>query len=57
MSPIQTAQSVMRQIIAQSYLLSSTDLFWLSGWMAVAMVAVVWITRRPAPSDAVHAAD
>jgi DHA2 family multidrug resistance protein len=57
MSPLQAAGSVMRQIINQSYLLSSTELFWLSGWLAVALIAVVWITRRPAPSDVVHAAD
>jgi DHA2 family multidrug resistance protein len=57
MSPLQAAGSVMRQIVNQAYLLSSLELFWICGWMAVLMVPVIWLCRRPAPSDVVHAAD
>jgi DHA2 family multidrug resistance protein len=57
LSPVQAADAVMRQIETQAYLLSSTELFWLSGWMTLAMVGVVWLTRKPAPSDHVAAAD
>jgi DHA2 family multidrug resistance protein len=57
MSPLQAAGAVTRQIVNQAYLLSSLELFWICGWMAVAMIAVVWITRRPKPSDHVVAAD
>ncbi len=57
LSPLQAAGAVMRQVINQSYLLSSLEMFWISGWMALAMIAVVWVTRRPAPSDIVVAAD
>lgn len=57
MSPLQAAGSVMRQIINQAYLLSSLEIFWICSWMAVAMIAVVWFCRKPAPSDHVVAAD
>jgi DHA2 family multidrug resistance protein len=57
LSPVQAADAIMRQIETQAYLLSSTELFWLSGWMTLAMVGVVWLTRKPAPSDHVAAAD
>lgn len=57
MNALQAAEAVMRQIVNQAYLLSSLELFWLCGWMALAMIVVVWFTRRPAPSDIVVAAD
>ena len=56
-SPLQAAGSVYRQVINQAYLLSSLDLFWLSGWLTVIMIPVIWLCRRPAPSTMVHAAD
>jgi DHA2 family multidrug resistance protein len=56
-SPLQAAGSIYRQIINQSYLLSSLDLFWLSGWLTLVMIPVIWLCRKPAPSDVVHAAD
>jgi MFS transporter, DHA2 family, multidrug resistance protein len=57
MSPLQAAGSVMRQIVNQAYLLSSLELFWLSGWLCVVMIPAIWLCRRPAPSDHVVAAD
>lgn len=39
--------AVMHQVIGQSYLLSSLDLFWLSGWVALLLVPLCWIVRRP----------
>jgi DHA2 family multidrug resistance protein len=56
-SPLQASGSIYRQLIGQSYLLSSIELFWLCGWMAFSMVVLVWFARRPAPSDHVVAAD
>jgi len=56
-SPLQAAGSIYRQIINQAYLLSSVELFWLSGWLCVVLIPVIWLCRRPAPSDVVHAAD
>ena len=57
LSQSQAAGSVLRQVVQQSYLLSSIELFWLCAWLALSMVALVWITRKPAPSNVVVAAD
>jgi DHA2 family multidrug resistance protein len=35
-----------RSLASQAYLLASDDLFWISGWLSVAMIAVVWMARR-----------
>ena len=53
----QAAAAVTRQMVGQAYLLASTDLFRLSAWLSVALVVVVWFTRRPAPHDGPIAAD
>jgi len=34
------------QLVQQSYLLSSDDLFWLSGWLALACIPLVWLAKR-----------
>jgi DHA2 family multidrug resistance protein len=36
-----------RGMVEQSYMLSSLDVFWASTWMALALVPLVWLTRRP----------
>jgi MFS transporter, DHA2 family, multidrug resistance protein len=33
-------------LVQQAYLLSSNDLFWLSGWLALCCVPLVWFARR-----------
>jgi DHA2 family multidrug resistance protein len=35
-----------RTLSSQAYLLASIDLFWISGWLSVAMIAFVWLARR-----------
>ena len=57
MTETQASGAIMSNIISQSYLLSSLEIFWICGWMAVIMLAAVWFTRRPAPSGHVVAAD
>lgn len=42
------AAATLRQVVNQAYLLSSVDLFWLSGWIALLLVPLCWIARRPA---------
>jgi len=37
---------LMRTLLGQAYLLASEDLFWISGWLALAMLGIVWLTRR-----------
>jgi MFS transporter, DHA2 family, multidrug resistance protein len=38
---------VLQNIINQSYLMSTLDFFWISGWLSIAMLALVWLARRP----------
>ena len=52
------AQSIgvlTRELVRQAYLLSSLDLFWLSTWLSLALVVIVWFTR-PARAGAAAAA-
>jgi DHA2 family multidrug resistance protein len=37
---------VTHELISQAYLLSSLDIFWISGWLSVAMLAIVWLAKR-----------
>ena len=57
MSPLQAAGAVMRQVVNQAYLLSSLEMFWICGWLAVLTIPVIWLCRKPAPSEHVVAAD
>ena len=35
-----------RTMVQQAYLLAADDLFWISGWLSIVMIAVVWMARR-----------
>jgi DHA2 family multidrug resistance protein len=50
-SPLQATGAILRQITGQAYLLSSLELFWLCGWIAIVLLGVVWMARKPAPAD------
>jgi DHA2 family multidrug resistance protein len=39
-------------LVGQSYLLSSLDLFYLSGWLCVALIPLCFLVRRPAAGGA-----
>jgi DHA2 family multidrug resistance protein len=53
----QAAAGVMTQVmVGQSYLLSSLDLFYISGWLCVALIPLCFLVRRPAGQPAVAAA-
>jgi DHA2 family multidrug resistance protein len=47
---------ITRGVIGQGYLLSSLDLFYISGWIALALIPLCWLVVRPAGSGATHAA-
>jgi hypothetical protein len=34
-------------LAGQSYLLSSIEIFWICGWMSLAVIALIWLARRP----------
>ncbi|MEA3149832.1 MAG: transporter, family, multidrug resistance protein [Gammaproteobacteria bacterium] len=42
------AGAMTRTLIAQSYLMSSLDLFYLSAWLCVALIPLCFLVRRPA---------
>jgi DHA2 family multidrug resistance protein len=50
------AGAMTRGLISQSYLLSSLDLFYLSGWLCVLLIPLCFLVRRPAVHGAVVAA-
>jgi DHA2 family multidrug resistance protein len=35
-----------RTMTQQAYLLAADDIFWISGWLSIAMIVVVWMARR-----------
>ncbi len=53
----QGAGLIMRQVVGQAYLLSSTEIFWLCGWLSLAMIGFVWMARRPVNVGGPIAAD
>jgi DHA2 family multidrug resistance protein len=48
---------IMRTVLSQAYLLASDDLFWISGWLSLAMVGIVWLSRRSVSGGGPVAAD
>jgi len=48
---------VMHQVIGQAYLLSSIDMFYVSGWLALLLVPLCWMVRRPRGGTVSAAAD
>ncbi|NIJ30585.1 DHA2 family multidrug resistance protein [Sphingomonas insulae] len=53
----QAAGAITRQMVGQAYLLASTDLFRVSAWLCVALIAITWFTRRPKGGHGPVAAD
>jgi DHA2 family multidrug resistance protein len=57
MSAQQGAAAINRQLVGQAYLLSADDIFRASAWVMMAMIAFVWLARRPAALGGPVAAD
>jgi DHA2 family multidrug resistance protein len=54
-SDLGTYAAIMRSVLSQAYLLASVDLFWISGWLAIAALGLVWLakpSKRAAPAHA-----
>jgi DHA2 family multidrug resistance protein len=45
----QAAGALTRTLINQSYLMSSLDIFWFAGMGCIAMLVLIWFTRKPLP--------
>jgi DHA2 family multidrug resistance protein len=50
------AGAMTQALVGQSYLLSSLDIFYVSGWLCVAMIPLCFLVRRPAPTGEIAAA-
>ncbi|GAA4760827.1 DHA2 family efflux MFS transporter permease subunit [Stakelama sediminis] len=44
---LQASGAITHQMVQQAYLLSVDDLFWVSGWISIVMIVLVWFARRP----------
>jgi DHA2 family multidrug resistance protein len=56
LTPLQSLQALGTTAVRQAYAMSSFDLFWISGWLMLLMIPLVWLTRRPGQAGAGHAA-
>jgi DHA2 family multidrug resistance protein len=45
-SDLQGYGIVLRNLVGQAYLLASDDLFWISAWICLAMIPIIWLSRR-----------
>jgi MFS transporter, DHA2 family, multidrug resistance protein len=48
---LQTMEMLARTISRQAFTLATNDVFWISGWMFLTLILVVWIARRPQPGN------
>ena len=46
LTELKSLGAITHQLVNQAFLLSSLDIFWISGWLSVAMLAVVWMARH-----------
>jgi DHA2 family multidrug resistance protein len=53
LSDTQALGALTRVLGGQAYLMSALDFFWICGWLSLASIVFVWLTRRP--QGAVHA--
>ncbi|MDR3509898.1 MAG: DHA2 family efflux MFS transporter permease subunit [Caulobacteraceae bacterium] len=44
---LQALDSVTRIAVRQAYAQASIDFFWISGWLMLLAIPVVWLTRKP----------
>jgi MFS transporter, DHA2 family, multidrug resistance protein len=36
-----------QNLVHQAYLLSSLDYFWISGWISLVPLGLIWLTHKP----------
>jgi MFS transporter, DHA2 family, multidrug resistance protein len=46
MTPEQGLGALAHTVSRQAFMLATNDVFWISGWMFVALIGVIWIARR-----------
>ena len=48
LSELEALKSLSDAITSQAYMLATNDIFWLSGWLFLALIVLVWLARSPA---------
>ena len=48
--------AVTRTMISQGYLLAADDIFWISGWICLVLIGMVWLCKRAVSGGGTHAA-
>jgi DHA2 family multidrug resistance protein len=38
---------IQRTLVQQAYMLGTNDMFWLWGWILLALIGLTWLTRPP----------
>jgi DHA2 family multidrug resistance protein len=47
MSGGQALSSITSTVVRQAYAMASIDFFWISGWLMLLLIPLVWVARRP----------
>ena len=47
LSELSAKAAVARTLTGQAYLLAADDIFWISGWICLALIPMIWLCRRP----------
>jgi MFS transporter, DHA2 family, multidrug resistance protein len=51
LTPAQADGTLLRMTVRQAYILSALDIFWVSGWACLVLIATIWLCRKPAPTE------
>ena len=54
---LEGAGALTQELVRQAYVLASVDYFWLSGWLSVVLIPVIWFARKAMSNGAHVAAD
>ena len=57
LSAQQSLNALYGQVINQAYTIAALDLFWISGWLSLLMIPLIWLARRSVSQGATVAAD
>lgn len=47
LSDMQTSTYINEQISSQSLILSANDIFWMCGWVFIALIVTIWLAKPP----------
>ncbi|MGA7983213.1 MAG: DHA2 family efflux MFS transporter permease subunit [Chromatiaceae bacterium] len=48
LGPLQSLDALARVVTRQAFMLATNDIFWLSGWVFLLLIGVIWLAGRPA---------